>query len=295
MGIKIGLVGLGSFGKAFSPLFTAHPLVDAVALCDAEEDRVQDQYEKLKSSGKISEKDLTTSFDEICKSDCDALAIITQPWLHAPQCIQAMESGKTVYSAVPVISLPDYDEILDWCGKIIETVQSTGQRYMLGETTIYRPQTMFCRRMAAAGMFGDFVYAEAEYAHDVDWNKCSLREVLAHRTVGKIGEQAAALHQPYWDRGCKEHPMAYPTHSVSGVVEVMRSLPLTVSAIGYRNRNNDPYFANSDFSNITALFRMENGAAFRCGELREISENVGLAGEDFRIFGTRGSYSYNAS
>ena len=72
----------------------------------------------------------------------------------------------------------------------------------------------------------------------------------------------------YYDRGCKTTPFSYPTHSVSGVVEVMRSLPLTVSAIGYRNRNNDPYFANSDFSNITALFRTASlpsstGPAFR--------------------------------
>ncbi len=27
-----------------------------------------------------------------------------------------MESGKHVYSAVPVISVPDDREILDWCG-----------------------------------------------------------------------------------------------------------------------------------------------------------------------------------
>ena len=292
MGIKIGLVGLGSFGKAFSPLFTAHPLVDAVALCDAEEDRVQDQYERLKSSGKISEKDLTTSFDEICKSDCDALAIITQPWLHAPQCIQAMESGKTVYSAVPVISLPDYDEILDWCGKIIETVQKTGKEYMLGETTFYRPQTMFCKRMAQQNLFGDFVYAEAEYAHDLDsW--CSLREVSKSRQQGKVGQQAAAFLKKYYDRGCKTTPFSYPTHSVSGVTEVMRSKAKKVAAIGYRNRNNDPFFAHSEFSNVTAFFQMENGAAFRCAELREISANIGLHDEDFRIYGTRGSYAYN--
>ena len=293
MGIKLGLVGLGAFGKCFAPLFIAHPLVSSVGLCDAEESKLKEIVDLYDHSGKIDHNCIFTSYDDICKSDCDALVVITQPWLHAPQCIQAMQCGKDVYSAVPVSCLPDDAEVLDWCGKIIETVESTGQRYMLGETTIYRPQTMFCRRMAAAGKFGDFVYAEAEYAHDLDWDKCSLRKVREHRTVGKIGEQAAKIHQPYWDRGMKEHPMGYPTHSVSGVVEVMRSLPLTVSAIGYRNRNNDPFFANSDFSNITALFRMDNGAAFRCCEMREISENTGLAGEDFRIFGTRGSYSYN--
>ena len=40
MGISLGLVGLGSFGSSFVDLFAAHPLVDRIALCDREADRV---------------------------------------------------------------------------------------------------------------------------------------------------------------------------------------------------------------------------------------------------------------
>ena len=40
MGISLGLVGLGSFGRAFADLFMSHPLVDRIALCDRESDRV---------------------------------------------------------------------------------------------------------------------------------------------------------------------------------------------------------------------------------------------------------------
>ena len=168
MGIKMGLVGLGSFGGAFAKLYKSHPLVDAIALCDAQEEKLRYWAENPDMQDKLNPKDLYLSFDEICKSECDALVIITQPWLHAPQCIQAMESGKDVYSAVPLISLPDFDETLDWCQKIIDTTERTGKHYMLGETTYYRPQTMFCRQKAAQGKFGDFVYAAAEYVHDVD-------------------------------------------------------------------------------------------------------------------------------
>lgn len=291
MGIKLGLVGLGAFGSAFAPLFASHPLVDSVILCDAEADKVKKHAEDPAIAPKVAGQML--SLDEVCKSDCDAVVIITQPWLHAPQCIQVLEAGKYVYSAVPVISLPDDNEMLDWCGKIIETVERTGMEYMLGETTIYRPQTMFCRRMAQQGLFGDFVYAEAEYAHDVDNFYCSLRKVSAHRSTGKIGQMRKELLAPYYRRGCKSHPMAYPTHSVSGVVEVMRSKPVSVSAIGFANRNNDPFFENHDFSNISAFFKLDNGCALRVAEMREISPNIGLDDEDFRIFGTRGSYSLN--
>ena len=104
MGIKLGLVGLGAFGSAFTPLFASHPLVDSVILCDAEADKVEKQANDPAVAPKVAGKML--SLEEVCKSDCDAVVIITQPWLHAPQCIQVMETGKYVYSAVPVISFP---------------------------------------------------------------------------------------------------------------------------------------------------------------------------------------------
>ncbi len=294
MGIKIGLVGLGSFGACFAHLFTAHPLVDAVALCDAQPEKLKKWKDALAYSGKLADRDIYESYDDICRSDCDAFAIITQPWLHAPQAIQGMEAGKDVYSAVPVVCLPDDEEMLDWCQKIIDCSLRTGRHYMLGETTYYRPQTMFCRRTFRAGGFGDVVYAAAEYAHDVD-SPCSLREVNRSRTTGVIGEQAAAFLQRFYDRGGKSHPMAYPTHSVSGPLAVMDTRAVKVSAYGVRNQFGaaDPFFKHYDFASIVGLFQLANGVPFRVGELREICPNTGLQGEDFRLYGTRGSYAYN--
>lgn len=291
MGISIGLVGLGSFGGCFAPLFKSHPLVDRIALCDAQPEKLKQFAEHPAYQSKLSKKDIYSSLDDICKADLDALVIITQPWLHAPQCIQAMKSGKHVYSAVPVISLPDGDEILEWSQKIIDATLKTGMQYMLGETTIYRPQTMFCRRMAAKGEFGDFVYAEGEYAHDVDHHHCSLREVQRSRTTGVVGAEWAKIKGKYDRRGVKTGPMYYPTHSVAGPLSVMKARPVKVSACGFRNRNNDPFFEEYDFSNIVAFFHMDNGASLRIAECREFSENIGCQGEDFRIFGTKASYS----
>lgn len=295
MGIKIGLVGLGSFGGCFAHLFTSHPLVDSVALCDAEPSKLKNWKEWLAYSGKVADKDVYESLDDICASDCDALAIITQPSLHAPQAIKAMESGKDIYSAVPVICLPDDEEMLDWCQKIIDCTLRTGKHYMLGETTYYRPQTMFCRRKFAEGGFGDVVFASAEYAHDVDCAGCSLREVSKSRSTGVIGSQLAAKMKPYYDRGLKSHPMNYPTHSVSGPVSVMNTYAVKVSAYGTKNQfgEQDTHFRHADFASIVAMFKLANGAAFRVAELREICPNTGLADEDFRMYGTRGSYAYN--
>ncbi len=288
MGISLGLVGLGSFGRAFADLFMSHPWVDRIALCDLEQERMARYLDRPAWQTKLDPDDLYPSRDAICASDLDALAIITQPWLHAPQAIQAMRSGKHVYSAVPVISVPDADEILDWCDRLIRTVEATGQHYMLGETTCYRPQAMYCRRRAAEGAFGDFVYAEGEYFHDVE---AHLREVRKRRTTGQAGEAWLAREAAYRARGVKNGPMHYPTHSTSGPISVMDAHPVKVCAWGYRNRTADPYFADYAFSNETALFTMSNGATMRISEYREIGHTER---EIFRIYGTQGSFEQDA-
>ncbi len=293
MGISIGLVGLGSFGSCFAPLFKQHPLVDRIGLCDREPALLRQFAEDPFYQDKLDRgRDCYTSLDAICQSDFDALVIITQPWLHAPQCIQAMESGKHVYSAVPVISIPDDDEILDWCDKLVGAVQRTGRHYMLGETTFYHPQAMYCRRKAREGAFGDFVYAEGEYMHDVDsW--CNLRQVQQSRTSSGSGQEWLAVKEAYRRRNALGGPMHYPTHSVSGPVCVMQAHALRVNAYGYANRTGDPFFAEYAFSNEMALFKMSNGAAVRILEAREMPGVAGDDAETFRVFGTRGGFSEN--
>jgi predicted dehydrogenase len=293
MGISLGLVGLGAFGSAFADLFMSHPLVDRVGLCDLEPERIAAFARKPTWQAKFNPRDAYTSLDEICKSDLDALVIITQPWLHAPQCIQAMEAGKHVYSAVPIISVPDGDEILDWCDRLVETCRRTGMHYMLGETTYYRPQAMYCRRRAREDAFGDFVYSEGEYFHDVDSPTCNLRDVMAARTSGRAGREWLRLLAGYRERGAQDGPMHYPTHSTSGPISVMRAHAVKVSAWGYVNRTGDPFHSDylHAFSNETALFVMSNGATMRICEFREIGHPER---EIFRIYGTQGSFEYDS-
>jgi predicted dehydrogenase len=286
MGISIGLVGLGSFGSAFADLFMSHPLVDRIGLCDLEPERIDAFARKPSWVRKFSPRDAYASLDEICRSDLDALVIITQHWLHAPQCVQAMQSGKHVYSAVPIISIPDGDETLEWCDRLVDTARRTGMHYMLGETTYYRPQAMYCRRQARDKAFGEFVYSEGEYLHDVD-SATNLREVIRQRLTGRAGHEWMLLQKRYLEQGVLSGPMHYPTHSTSGPMSVMGAHAVKVCAWGYANRSADPYFADSAYSNETALFYLSNGATMRICEFRE----VGHPGREmFRVYGTRGSF-----
>jgi len=287
VGISVGLVGLGAFGRAFADLFKSHPLVDRVALCDREPDRVDAFARKESFQDKFRLSDAYTSFDDILTADLDALVVITQPWLHAEQAVRAMEAGKHVYSAVPVVCLPDGDEILAWCDRIVETCRRTGMLYMLGETTYYKPQTMYCRTMASGGAFGRFVFAEAEYFHDVDLPACNLRDVHRARTSSRSGQEWLPVVQKYLERGVADGPMHYPTHSTSGPISVMKAHATRVCAWGYPAPAGDDYFRGTPFADETALFQMSNGATMRICEYRL----VGVMGREmFNILGTEGAF-----
>ncbi len=272
MTISIGIVGCGSFAQSFIPLFQHHPLVHRLALCDINSSRLADNARKYQV------QETYADFETICRSDLDALVIMTQPWLHAPQAIQALDSGKCVYSAVPVISLPSGDEMLQWCDRLIEAVCRSGRHYMMGETSYYRCEAMYGRRMAAQGAFGHFVHAQGSYLHDVD-SPCSLREVCMRR------------HGDEWNLSLSGNtPMHYPTHSTGGLRSVMNAHVTKISALGHIIPGDDWHRPDTvhrnPFGNEVALCRMSNGATAEIREFRKVG-HIGF--ENFSIYGTEAS------
>ncbi len=280
MGVKIGILGVGEFAHSFIPLFKMHPDVDDIVLADILPERLAERAREFQVPRTCG------SLDALLDTDVDAVVVMTQPWLHAPQAVAAMERGKHVYSAVPMITLASGDEMLDWCNRIVETCRRTGMRYMMGETSCYRPEAMFARRMMRQGAFGEIVMAEGEYFHDIDLPGCSLREVAKHRW-GKN-----------WDpRRSGGVPMHYPTHSIGGFLSATGGRLTHVSAHGFVFPNDDWFRADSDagcvFSDETALFRGSWGGCARVCEYRRVAcEGIG---EQFSLFGTKASLVHSTS
>ena len=71
MEISVGIVGIGAFASHFVHLFQLHPHVSRVALCDLKADRLAE------AARRFHIQETYQSLDEICRSDLDALAIIT--------------------------------------------------------------------------------------------------------------------------------------------------------------------------------------------------------------------------
>jgi predicted dehydrogenase len=280
--ISIGMVGLGQFGKGFVPIFKNHPLVNRIALCDID-------GSKLRSTAKEYQISETyESLDAICKSDLDALVIITQHWMHAPQAIQAMESGKHVYSAVPIIAPQSGNskEIYDWCDKLIDTCKRTKRKYMMGETSYYRAEVQYAMKMNREKRFGNIVLVEAEYLHDTLLPSCDLIKVMMGRTglneegVYKIGGGV---------------PMHYVTHSASVPISITGAHATEISCFGYAMPNDNYYRKDSESSNIysneIATFKMSDGSVGRVIEGRR----MGHVGREalYRVLGTEGSLEVN--
>jgi predicted dehydrogenase len=266
MSIQVGICGTGSFADHFIPLFKAHPEVDQVVLCDLDAKKLKDKAEK---------HDLPVTYpslDELCQSDVDAIALFTQHHVHGPQAIQALKSGKHVYSAVPAaISL---DEITT----LVKTVEETAKIYMLGETSYYYPCAIYCRDRYRKGDFGHVVYAEAEYYHDFSHG---LYDVYRWR------------HGKEWERYAGLPPLFYPTHSTSMIVSVTGAYATQVCGMGFVDRHTDNLFGRENnvwqnpFSNQTMLCKMSDGSVARINEFRRIGHpgTVGMS-----LYGTKASY-----
>ena len=266
MPIKIGICGTGAFARCFIPLFKAHPEVSEIVLCDLKTDLLKQQAENFSVSKTCP------SLDELCQTDVDAIAIITQHHLHGPQAVQALRAGKHVYSAVP--SAITMDEIAE----LVKAVEETGHIYMIGETSYYYPCAIYCRDRFRKGDFGHVVYAEAEYYHDYSHG---MYEVHQRR------------HGAQWKQHYGMPPMFYPTHSVSLVVSVTGAHATHVSGQGFVDRHEDELYARPDnvwgnpFSNESALCKMSDGSTARFNEFRRVGHpgRVGM-----RMYGTDGTY-----
>ena len=266
MGIRIGICGVGAFAGSFIPLFKAHPDVENVVLCDLDAEKLASRSEEFVIP------DTCPSLDALCAMDVDAIAIITQHHLHGPQAVQALEAGKHVYSAVP--SAITLEEIT----KLVETVEKTGQIYMIGETSYYYPCAIYCRSRYQSGDFGHIVYGEAEYYHDY---------------IHGMYDVAKWRHGEEWERYFGMPPLFYPTHSTSMIVSVTGAHVTHVSGMGFVDRHEDNLYAREDniwknpFSNETMLCRMSDGSVARISEFRRIG-HPGTVG--MRLYGTEAGY-----
>lgn len=269
--ISIGIVGAGQFSGSFATLWNLHPNVDRLLIADLDPDRAETLAVRLDKATAVP------SFEDILESDVDAVAVMTQRWTHAPLVLAALDAGKHVYSAVPMATT------LTQIEDIIAAVNRTGLTYTMGETSYYNPAVIWAREKIAAGELGRVFYAEGDYVHDMDNGFYA-----AYKYSG--GED--------WKATASYPPMLYPTHAIGGVLGALPTSAVSVSCIGIPDDRGDGVFDknvsmwDNDFSNMSALFELADGAVMRTNEFRRVGYWRGHESR-FRYYGTESVMEQN--
>jgi predicted dehydrogenase len=175
--------------------------------------------------------------------------------------MEVLNHGKHVMSAVPA-AFGSIEE----AEKLLETVRKTGRKYMMAETSYFRPDCYAMRRVYQAGGFGRLIYSEGEYYHYHGTPIDSFKG---------------------WRIGLP--PLWYPTHSTAYYIGVAGKRFTRVSCAGFdaglpecrpgANRYNNPY------SDEVALFQTSEGGSSRMLMCKGIHS---LIVEQGRVFGERG-------
>jgi len=199
---RIAIIGVGGRGTSLLENLIAAD-AQVVAICDVVQEKADHAAGLVEKDGR-KRPDLYTAgphdFETMLeRSDID-LVIAATPWTwHAPMALFAMNHGKDVAIEVPgVITLED-------CWNIVNTSESTRKHCIMLENCCYGYNETLILRMTHQGRFGDLLYGEGAYRHD-------LREEL-------FSNKGEGLWRR--DEHTKRNGNLYPTHGLGPVANYM--------------------------------------------------------------------------
>lgn len=155
MTYRVGIVGFRR-GTGPAHVFAAMPDCRIAAICDLDERVLAYGREQFPGARTF------TDYSEMLRQGLDIIFVATPVPLHAEHTIAALEAGCHVLQEVTLANS------IGQCRDILEAVKAhPGQKFMLAENCCYWAQIMAWREMFAQGLLGEFMYAEAEYIHEI--------------------------------------------------------------------------------------------------------------------------------
>jgi predicted dehydrogenase len=254
--VRVGIVGYGvcRFGAAFG--FQDHPNVEIVAVSDLIPERRAGLMKACRCDKSYESLEKLVQDPKI-----EAVFCATDAPSHARHCIEVLKHDKHVMTAVPAVfgSLQEAEQL-------VETVQRTGLKYQMAETSCFRADCYAMRQIYQAGGFGRIIYSEGEYFH--------FRSTPIPSYKG-------------WRIGMP--PLWYPTHSTAYYIGVTGKRFNSVSCVG-SGADFDAYKPganryNNRFTDEVALFRTSEGGSSRMLMCKGVH---GVIVETGRVYGEKG-------
>src|SRR5919112_130025 len=101
--VRVAHIGLGGMGNNHMNWFAALPEVEIVALCDVDEDHLNNTFKSLQTLNPATKAELYGDFRRILdRKDIDAITCATPDHWHAQIATMAFQAGKDVYGEKPL-------------------------------------------------------------------------------------------------------------------------------------------------------------------------------------------------
>jgi hypothetical protein len=178
---RIGIIGTGGRGTSLLENLLAAD-VKILALCDVVKEKAEHAQSLVVKAGQSAPALYTDGFHAfeslVARDDLD-LVIVATPWdWHAEMAVAAMTHGKHAAIEVPGVTT------IEDCWKIVDTSEQTRRHCILLENCCYGYNETLVLRMIHEGLFGDLLYGEGAYIHDLREELFSTKgEGLWRRTV----------------------------------------------------------------------------------------------------------------
>jgi hypothetical protein len=201
--VRMALIGCGGRGTAVLGDFLAADGVQVTAVCDVVKDhalRAQSKVEKAGHKPPAIYANGERDFENLLRRDDVDFAYIATPWeWHVPQALAAMKNGKHAFVEVPAA------QTIEDCWKLVDASESTRRHCIMLENCCYGYTELMVLNMVRDGLFGDLLYGEGAYLHD-------LRRLL-------FEDRGEGLWRRKWHT--ERDGNLYPTHGLGPVANYM--------------------------------------------------------------------------
>ncbi len=251
MALRVGISGLRR-GLGPGRIFNMLPECKLVAGCDpdpAKREQVEGDFPGIRTFA---------DYQDMLDWGLDIVMVATPMPLHASQTVAALDAGCHVLQEVTLA------QTLDECRQIAQAVKAhPKQKFMLAENNCYLGHIMSWKRMWEDGLLGDFMYAEAEYVHDI--------RSLLRQPDGS----------PTWR--ASRPPIVYCTHSLGPLMKVTGER--CTLALGLNTGSKlEPDLGHIDFG--VGVFQTASGGAMKVLRAQAVAREPAM--HNYTIYGTKG-------
>lgn len=143
--LRVGLAGLGRFGKLHAAILSRLPGVDLAAVCDPRTDEVRAVTSRSNAAG-------YADFEEMLdRSSLDAVFVVSTEPLHAGQALAAIARGLPVFVEKPLAMTADEGE------QVMLAARSAGVPLQVGLVLRFETQHSLLKAAIARGELGKIV------------------------------------------------------------------------------------------------------------------------------------------